>query len=146
MGPLVQQASTFSLSAFAFLILFKGLAYSVSLGGARGGPTFPAMFLGLVAGLLCGHLPGFSETPAVAALMGAATVSMLKLPLSSIIIALVVAQPGVAATPLIIVAVVVAYLVVLALPTPPTPDEQKHEQGGPPAGDPVTPLPAQPGT
>jgi chloride channel protein, CIC family len=126
MGPLVHQASTFSLSAFAFLILFKGFAYSVSLGGARGGPTFPAMFLGIVAGLLCGHLPGFSETPAVAALMGAATVSMLRLPLASIIVALVVSQAGTAATPLIIVAVVVAYLVVLALPAPPKPDDQQQ--------------------
>ncbi len=115
MGPLVTQASTFSLSAFAFLILFKGVAYSFSLGSARGGPTFPAMFLGIVAGLLCAHLPGFSETPAVAALMGAATVSMLRLPLASIIIAMVVSQAGAATVPLIIVAVVVAYLVVLGL-------------------------------
>ena len=137
MGPLVHQASTFSLSAFAFLILFKGFAYGISLGGARGGPTFPAMFLGIVAGLLCGHLPGFSETPAVAALMGAATVSMLRLPLASIIITLVVSQSGVAATPLIIVAVVVAYLVVLALPTPPKPDEQQH---------PAVALPAEHGS
>ena len=137
MGPLVQQASTFSLSALAFLILFKGFAYSISLGAGRGGPTFPAMFLGLVAGLLCGHLPGFSETPAVAALMGAATVSMLRLPLASIIITLVVSQAGVAATPLIIVAVVVAYLVVLALPMPPKPDEQQH---------PAVALAAEPGS
>ena len=80
--------------------------------------------------------------------MGAATVSMLRLPLSSIIIALVVSQAGVAATPLIIVAVVVAYLVVLALPTQPKPDEQVHppDQAGSPAGDPVAPIPAQPGT
>ena len=129
MGPLVSQASTFSLSAFAFLILFKGIAYGVSLGSSRGGPTFPAMFLGIVAGLLCAHLPGFSETPAVAALMGAATVSVLRLPLASIIIALVVSQAGLATTPLIIVAVVVAYLTVLALSV--LPKEDTPQPGSP---------------
>ena len=125
---MVNQASSFSLSAFAFLILFKGVAYGLSLGSARGGPTFPAMFLGIVAGLLCAHLPGFSETPAVAALMGAATVSILRLPLASIILALVVSQAGLATTPLIIVAVVVAYLTVLALSALPN---QDVEQTGP---------------
>ena len=115
MGAVVNQAASFSQAAFACFSIFKGLAYGVSLGSARGGPTFPAMFLGIVAGLLCAHLPGFSERPAVAALMGAATVSILRLPLASIIIALVVSQAGASTTPLIIVAVVVAYLVVLAL-------------------------------
>ncbi len=115
MGAVVNQAASFSQWAFVLFLIFKGLAYGVSLGSARGGPTFPAMFLGIVAGLLCAHLPGFSERPAVAAMMGAATVSILRLPLSSIIIALVVSQAGAATTPLIIVAVVVAYLVVLAL-------------------------------
>ncbi len=115
MGAVVNQAASFSQKAFVLFLIFKGLAYGVSLGSARGGPTFPAMFLGIVVGLLCAHLPGFSETPAVAALMGAATVSILRLPLSSIIIAMVVSGGGATAVPLIIVAVVVAYLVVLAL-------------------------------
>jgi H+/Cl- antiporter ClcA len=115
MGAVVNQAASFSQWAFVLFLIFKGVAYGVSLGSARGGPTFPAMFLGIVTGLLCAHLPGFSERPAVAAMMGAATVSILRLPLSSIIIALVVSQAGASTTPLIIVAVVVAYLVVLAL-------------------------------
>jgi hypothetical protein len=115
MGTMVNQAGSLSLSTLTLLILFKGVAYGVSLGSARGGPTFPAMFLGIVAGLLCAHLPGYSETPAVAALMGAATVSMLRLPLASIIIAMVVSQAGGRTVPLIIVAVAVAYLTVLAL-------------------------------
>jgi len=115
MGPIVNQAATLSLGTFALLILFKGLAYGVSLGSARGGPTFPALFLGIVAGLLAAHLPGYAETPAVAALMGAATVSVLRLPLASIVLALVVSQAGLATAPLIIVAVVVAYITVLLL-------------------------------
>ncbi|MGA7417603.1 MAG: chloride channel protein [Acidimicrobiales bacterium] len=126
MGAVVNQAASFSQTAFALFLIFKGLAYGVSLGSARGGPTFPAMFLGIVAGLLCAHLPGFSEAPAVAALMGAGTVSILRLPLASIIIAMVVSQAGASTTPLIIVAVVVAYLVVLALSASRPSTDPKH--------------------
>jgi chloride channel protein, CIC family len=110
-GPLVQDASTLSLSTLTLLLVFKGLAWSISLGNFRGGPTFPALFLGVVAGLLAAHLPGFSETPAVAVLMGAACVSILKLPLSSVVIALLLAsRGGLAVAPLVVVAVVVAYI------------------------------------
>ena len=115
MGSIVEQSAALSLGTMALIIVFKGLAYAVSLGSARGGPTFPALFLGIVAGLLAGHLPGFSETPAVAALMGAATVSILRLPLSSILLALVLSQGGLATAPLVIVAVVVAFLTVQTL-------------------------------
>jgi len=110
MGPIVDHPASLSVSALALLIVFKGLAYGLSLGSARGGPTFPAMFLGIVGGLVASHLPGFSETPAVAALMGAATVSVLGLPLASIILAIVVSQAGLGTAPLIIVAVVVAFI------------------------------------
>ncbi len=115
MGSIVAQASTVSLGTFALLVAFKGMAWGLSLGSGRGGPTFPAMFLGIVGGLLASHLPGYAETPAVAALMGAATVSVLRLPLASIMIALLVSQAGLATAPLIIVAVAVAYIAVLSL-------------------------------
>jgi hypothetical protein len=112
-GPLVNEASTLSLSTLGLLFLFKGLAWSISLGNFRGGPTFPALFLGAVGGLLAANLPGFSETPAVAVLMGAMCVSMLRLPLSSIVIALLLTYTaGLGASPLIIVAVVIAYLTI----------------------------------
>jgi H+/Cl- antiporter ClcA len=110
MDPIVQQAATLSLSTLALLVVCKGLAWGLSLGAARGGPTFPAIFLGVAGGLLAGHLPGFAETPGVAVLVGAMCVSMLRLPLSSVVLALVVTQAGFAASPLIIVAVVVAYI------------------------------------
>ena len=115
MDTLVTQAATLSLGTLALLLVFKSIAWGLSLGAARGGPTFPAMFLGIVGGLLAGHLPGFAEQPAVAALMGAACVAVLRLPLSSLVIAFVVSRAGAATTPLIIVAVVVAYLAILAL-------------------------------
>ena len=68
-SSLIKQGSALSLSTLAFLLLFKGLAWSISLGNFRGGPTFPALFIGAAGGLLAAHLPGFSETPAVAVLM-----------------------------------------------------------------------------
>jgi H+/Cl- antiporter ClcA len=110
MNPIVSQAATLSLGTFALLIVFKGLAWGLSLGSARGGPTFPAIFLGIIGGLLAAHLPGFAETPAVAVLVGAMCVSLLRLPLSSIVIALVVSQAGIGVAPLVIVGVVVAYI------------------------------------
>ncbi len=115
MGPIVQQAATLSMGTLTLLIVFKGLAWGVSLGAARGGPTFPAMFLGIVGGLLAAHLPGFAETPAIAVLIGVACVSVLRLPLSCIVISLVVSGAGLGAAPLIIVGVVVAYLATVGL-------------------------------
>lgn len=111
LGPLISDASTWSLSALALLIAFKGLAWSISLGGFRGGPVFPSLFLGAAAGVMAAQLPGFSITPAVAVGMGAAVVSVLKLPLSAVVLAvLLTANAGAGAGPLIIVGVVVAYL------------------------------------
>ena len=111
-SALFSSAGTISLSSLALLLIFKGLAWSVSLSSFRGGPTFPAIFLGVVAGLMAAHLPGYSETPAVAALVGAACVSVLRLPLASVMIAtLLSAKAGLVVAPLVVIAVVVAYLV-----------------------------------
>ena len=110
-GALFKDAPTVSLWTLALLLVFKGLAWSISLGNFRGGPTFPAVFLGVVAGLLAGHLPGISETPAIAVLVAAGCVSILRLPLSSVVITLLLtAKAGLAVAPLIIVAVAVAYI------------------------------------
>jgi H+/Cl- antiporter ClcA len=115
MTTTVQAASTLTLATLALLMLAKALAWGISMGAARGGPTFPAMFLGVVAGLLAAHLPGFAETPAIGVLVGAACVAVLKLPLSSIILALIITQAGAGVAPLIIVGVAVAYLATLLL-------------------------------
>jgi len=116
---LVSGASSWSLAALAWLIVFKGIAYGLSLGSFRGGPTFPALFLGAAAGLMASHLPGLPTTPAVAVCMGAATVSVLRLPLSAVMIAsLLTAPSGSGSGPLIIVAVVVAHIATLGLTRP----------------------------
>jgi H+/Cl- antiporter ClcA len=62
-GGLFAQATTISLSTLALLIVFKRLAWVLSLASFRGGPTFPALFLGVVAGLLAAHLPGYTSRP-----------------------------------------------------------------------------------
>ena len=116
LGGLIAQGPTWSMSALALLIVFKGVAYGLSLGSFRGGPTFPAVFLGAAAGLLASHLPGFPVTPAVAVGMGAATAAVLKLPLSAIVLAtLLTSKGGTGDEPLIIVGVVVAYIVALLM-------------------------------
>jgi H+/Cl- antiporter ClcA len=128
LGPLVENPGAWSLSALALLILFKGLAYGISVGSFRGGPTFPAMFLGAAAGLMAAKLPGYELTPAVAVGLGAGVVSVLRLPLSAVVLAtLFTVHTGLGSGPLIIVGVVVAYLIVQALPMP--------DHSGKPPGD-----------
>jgi H+/Cl- antiporter ClcA len=116
LDPLVNNPQTWSLSALALLIGFKGLAYSLSLGSFRGGPVFPAMFLGAAGGMMAAKLPGFELTPAVAVGMGAAVAAVLRLPLTGVVLAVVLTlSAGAGAAPLIIIGVVVAYLTTLAL-------------------------------
>jgi H+/Cl- antiporter ClcA len=110
-GPLVSDASTWSLTALALVIVFKGIAWSISLGAFRGGPIFPSLFLGAAAGLMAAQLPGFSITPAVAVGIGAAVASVLRLPLTAVVLAiLLTSNSGPGAAPLVIVGVVVAYV------------------------------------
>lgn len=113
---LLSGAATWSLGALALLLVCKGVAWTISLASFRGGPTFPALFLGATAGVMASHLPGFDLTPAVAVGFGAAVVAVLQLPLSAVILALLLtAQSGPGAAPLVIVGVVTAYLVTVAL-------------------------------
>jgi H+/Cl- antiporter ClcA len=115
-GPLTASPGAWSLSALALLIAFKGLAYGLSLGSFRGGPVFPAMFLGAAGGMMAAQLPGFDLTPAVAVGMAAGVAAVLRLPLSAAVLGIVLTLPaGPGASPLIIVGVIVAYLATLAL-------------------------------
>ena len=113
---LVAQAGAWSIGTVVLLLVCKGIAYSLSLGSFRGGPTFPAIFLGAAAGILASHLPGFPEGAAVAVGIGAAVVGVLRLPLASVLLAtLLTTKAGGAVEPLIVVGVVVAYVVTLTL-------------------------------
>jgi H+/Cl- antiporter ClcA len=116
LGGLVSNAGTYSVGTLLLIVLFKGLAWSASLGAFRGGPTFPAMFIGTAGGIAASHLPGLPSAVGIAVGMGAMMVAVLKLPLSAIVIAGVLcASGGAGLSPLIIVGVVVAYLATLGL-------------------------------
>jgi H+/Cl- antiporter ClcA len=113
---LVAQAGAWSLSALALLIAFKGVAYALCLGSFRGGPTFPALFLGAAGGIMASHLAGFPLAAGVAVGMGAAVVAVLRLPLSAVVIATLLSEKaGAGVEPLIIVGVVAAYVATLLL-------------------------------
>src|SRR3954454_11015145 len=86
LGPLTSDPAAWSVGALGALLLLKGVAWAVSLGSFRGGPTFPAMFLGAAAGVMASHLPGFDITPAGAVGMGAAVVAVRHLPLSAVVL------------------------------------------------------------
>jgi Voltage gated chloride channel len=144
---LVSQAGTWSLAALTWLIVFKGLAYGLSLGSYRGGPTFPALFLGAAAGIMASHLPGFPIQAGVAVGIGTAVVAVLRLPLSAVVLATVLtSHAGTNVEPLIIVGVVVSYIITLLLTRPPAPAPASAPQpaptpelaANPPAGRPTT--------
>ena len=113
---LMSGATTLAVGTLIWLLVFKSIAWGVSLGAFRGGPTFPAMFIGATGGIAAAHLPGLSVPAAVPVAMGAMIAAFLRLPLSAVIIAIAMnASAGSGVDPLIIVGVVTAYLVALAL-------------------------------
>jgi H+/Cl- antiporter ClcA len=113
---LVDNPGAWTVGALLMLMSCKGLAWGTSLGTFRGGPTFPAIYLGAAGGIAAAHLPGLSTTPAVAIGMAVMIVSFLKLPLSAIVIATALtSSAGLAVGPLIIIGTVAAYLASLGL-------------------------------
>jgi H+/Cl- antiporter ClcA len=110
-GPLVAHAGSYSVGALVLLLACKGLAYGVSLSSLRGGPIFPAVFIGAAGGIAMSHLPGLPLVAGVAMGIGAMSVVMLTLPLTSVLLAcLLLSSDAVALTPLMIMAVAVAYV------------------------------------
>jgi H+/Cl- antiporter ClcA len=108
---LVTHSSSYTVGALLMLLLCKGLAYVAALSAFRGGPTFPAMFLGAAGGVALSHLPGLSLVPAVAMGLGAMTAGMLRLPMTAVLLTtLFLGSDGFPVIPLTIVSVVVAYL------------------------------------
>ena len=113
MGPLIQHAASYSVGALLLLLVCKTLAYGVSRGSFRGGPIFPALFIGTAGGVAMSHLPGLPLVAAVAMGIGAMTVAVMKLPLTSVLLAsLLLLSDAAKVMPLVIVAVVVGYVAV----------------------------------
>ena len=122
LGPLITNAASYSVGALLLLLACKGLAYCLSLSSFRGGPTFPALYIGAAGGIALSHLPGLPMVPGVAMGIGAMCAVMLRLPLTSVLLAtLLLSSDGLAVMPLVIVAVVVAYVLAARLSPAPAP-------------------------
>ena len=151
LGPLISNSASYTVGALLLLIACKSLAYGVSLSSFRGGPTFPALFIGAAGGIALSHLPGLPLIDGVAMGVGAMSVVMLRLPLTSVLLAsLLLASDGVAVMPLVIVAVVVAYVASARLTptpaaTPETPPPVTEAPRTPTTEAPRTAEPARPG-
>jgi H+/Cl- antiporter ClcA len=106
-----------SAGVVVVLIVAKSIAYGVSLGsGFRGGPVFPAMFVGVALATLCVIAFDTSPTLAVAVGTAAGMAAATKLLFSSLVIAaLLVGGDAADAVPAAVLAAVSAYLGVTAL-------------------------------
>jgi hypothetical protein len=87
LGALISNGANYSAGTLLLILLCKGIAYALALAGFRGGPVFPAMFLGAVMGIALSHLPGLPLIAGVAIGIGAMCVVMLRLPLTSVLLA-----------------------------------------------------------
>jgi hypothetical protein len=111
MGPLLSNSGGYSVGVLLVLVLCKSLGYGLSLSAFRGGPVFPSMFIGAAGGLALSHLPGLPLVAGVAMGIGAMCVVMLRLPMTSVLLAtLLLFSDGLAVMPLVIVAVVTAHV------------------------------------
>jgi H+/Cl- antiporter ClcA len=106
-----------SAGVLIVLIAGKALAYGICLGcGFRGGPVFPAIFLGVAVAMLGADLFDMSATAAVAMGCAAGVAAVTRLLIASLLIAaLLVGTAGVDAIPAAVLAAAAAWLTVSAL-------------------------------
>ena len=114
MAALVTETSVITVLV---ILIFKAIAYSVALGGGfRGGPIFPATFLGVavaVGGALL--VPDVSVSALAAAGIASAAAAMIKLPATSALLgALLIGGSGSAIAPFAILGAVIGLAVRLA--------------------------------
>lgn len=110
MANLVQEAS---LVTVLVILAVKSVVYSAALsGGMRGGPIFPATYLGVAVGVGAALvLTDIPATPLVAAGIGAAAAGMTRLPATAAILgAILVGGSGAAVAPFAILGAVAGYL------------------------------------
>jgi H+/Cl- antiporter ClcA len=116
LGSLVGSPQSWSSTTLVLLLVLKGAGYGLSLGAFRGGPTFPAVFLGAAAGLLVAPLPGLGATSGIAIGMAAATASVLRLPITSVVlVVLLLGSEASSQVPVVMIAAVVALVTAVAL-------------------------------
>ena len=128
---LIEGAADWSVGALVLLFVCKGIAYGVSLSCFRGGPVFPAIFIGAAGGIALSHAPGLPMIAGAGMGIAAMSVTMLKLPLTSVLLASVfLPSDALALTPLVIVAVVVAYVASARLAPPTSPGSRPAASTG----------------
>lgn len=111
LAQLAADPSAWSVTALLMLVLLKGLAWALSLGSLRGGPVFPALFLGTALAATLVGVPGFGPLPALASGLAAGGAAILGLPVTSVVLAsLLLGKAAVDQLPLIIVCVVAAFV------------------------------------
>jgi H+/Cl- antiporter ClcA len=111
---LIREGST---SVLLTLLAAKALGYAICLGcGFRGGPVFPAIFLGVGLGALA--VVWFDVSPTLAVAVGAAAgmASTTRLLFSSLLLAaLLTGREGLDAMPAAVLAACTAWVVTMAL-------------------------------
>jgi len=111
-------------SVLLLILAAKAIAYAVSLAsGFRGGPIFPAVFLGIGIGTLPVVWFDVSPTLAIAAGAAAGMAAQTRFLLTAMLFAaLLVGSAGLDATPAAVLAAVAAWLTATALDARPRPD------------------------
>jgi H+/Cl- antiporter ClcA len=106
-----------SAAILLVVLAAKALGYAVSLGcGFRGGPVFPAIFLGVALATFAVIAFDVSPTLAVAVGAGAGMAAGTRLLFSSLLFAaLLVGRPGLDAVPAVVLAIAAAWLTTAAL-------------------------------
>lgn len=112
LGTLASDPGAWSTGALLMLVVCKGLAYALSIGVFRGGPVFPAIFLGAAVGVVAATwLPGLEVLPALAIGM-AAGVATTGLPITSaVLVVLLLGDSAAYQIPVVLIAVVTALIV-----------------------------------
>jgi H+/Cl- antiporter ClcA len=119
LGPLMSQSESYAVGTLLLLLACKGLAYCLALASFRGGPIFPAMFLGAAGGIVCSHLPGLPVVAGAAMGIAAMAVAILRFPLTSVLLTTIfLGGDGLTLMPMTIVAVVVSFVVSSRLAEP----------------------------
>jgi len=116
---LVADAADYSVGTLILLAICKTAAYALSLSAFRGGPVFPAILVGGALGIAASDLPGMSLAASIAIGIGAMCTTMLRLPLTATLLAVVLlGADGVSVTPPVIAAVVASFVMTGLLPEP----------------------------
>jgi H+/Cl- antiporter ClcA len=100
-------------SVLLVVVLAKALAYAVCLGGGfRGGPVFPAIFIGTAVAVLVGGPFGLSTTAALAIGAACGMTAFTRLVITSLVLALLLTGTnGAGAVPAAVLAAVAAWVV-----------------------------------